>query len=193
MRKITFDIETTSEAMGGNFDPAQMNLAIIGIHDSETGDYSCFSEEELPQLWPILERADIVIGYNSDHFDLPILNRYYPGNLMLIKSVDLLKEIKNVLGRRLRLDNIAEATLGKKKSGSGLQAVRWWKEGQYDLVRNYCLDDVRITKELYDYALKHKSLKYRDFDGVRDIKLDTSLWEAGPTMGAPALTHILPF
>jgi uncharacterized protein YprB with RNaseH-like and TPR domain len=191
MRKITFDIETTSEALGGNFDPNLMNLAVIGVHDSETDEYSCYSEEELPQLWPILERADILIGYNSDHFDIPILNRYYTGNLLHIKSVDLLKEIRNVLGRRLRLDNIAEATLGKKKSGSGLQAVRWWREGQYDLVRSYCLDDVRITKELYDYAYKNKSLKYRDFDGVRDIKLDVSGWEKKADL--PALTHTLPF
>jgi uncharacterized protein YprB with RNaseH-like and TPR domain len=190
MRKITFDIETIGAA---NFsDPTELELAIVGIHDSKTDELSCYSKEELPKLWPILERADLLIGYNSDHFDIPILNKYYPGDLTAIKSVDLLKEIKQVLGRRLRLDNIAEATLGRKKSGNGLQAVKWWSEGLYDKVKEYCLDDVRITRDIYEYARKNKALKYRDFDGVRDIKLDVSGWEKLP-VGRGALTHTLPF
>jgi DEAD/DEAH box helicase domain-containing protein len=144
----------------------------------------------LPELWPILEHADLIIGYNSDHFDLPILNKYYAGDLSKIKSLDLLKEVKNALGRRLRLDSLAEATLGKKKSGNGLEAVQWWKEGKVDKVRQYCIDDVRITRDIYNYAKKNGSLKYRDFDGVREIKLDTSKWEEG---GPAAITHTLPF
>lgn len=190
MKKITFDIETIGE-FGPAMDPTNLELAVVGVHDSQTDEYRCFQQHELPQLWPIMERADILIGYNSDHFDIPILNKYYAGDLAAIKSVDIMKEVRNVLGRRLRLDNLAEATLGKKKSGNGLEAVRWWKQGLVEKVMAYCLDDVRITKELYDYARQNGSLKYKDYDGVRDIKLDTSGWEA-PTDGT-ALTHTLPF
>lgn len=189
MRKITFDIETTSGA--GSFDPTDLDITVVGIHDSQTDDLRCYTVEELPNLWPILERADVLIGYNSDHFDIPILNKYYSGDLRAIRSIDLMKEVKNVLGRRLRLDNIAEATLGKKKSGNGLQAIQWWKEGLHEKVKQYCLDDVRITRDLYEYALRHGHVKYRDFDGVRDIKIDTTSWEKVPA--APALTHTLPF
>ncbi len=191
MRKITLDIETTGELGGGLPDPTILNLSIACIHDSITDEFLSFTQEELPKLWPILEQADLLIGYNSDHFDIPILNKYYSGNLSSIKSVDLLKEVRAVLGRRLRMDNIAEATLGRKKSGNGLQAVRWWEEGKFDLVRQYCIEDVRITRDLYDYARKHNSLKYTDFDGVRDIKLNTSVWE-NPNVQS-ALTHTLPF
>jgi|SRR3989344_2784105 len=191
MRKITLDIETTGELGGGLPDPTILNLSIACIHDSITDEFLSFTQEELPKLWPILEQADLLIGYNSDHFDIPILNKYYSGNLSGIKSVDLLKEVRAVLGRRLRMDNVAEATLGRKKSGNGLQAVRWWEEGKYDLVRQYCIEDVRITRDLYDYARKHNSLKYTDFDGVRDIKLNTSGWESLTVQGA--LTHTLPF
>ena len=60
----------------------------------------------------------------------PILNKYYAGDLGKIKSVDLLKEVKQVLGRRLKLDNVAEATLGKKKIGNGLEAVKWWAKAR---------------------------------------------------------------
>lgn len=190
MRRITFDIETTGETTGGMFDYAKQEVTIVGVHDSETDQYSSYLKEELPQLWPLMESADLLVGYNSDHFDIPILNKYYAGDLTRIKSVDLLKEVKNVLGRRLRLDSIAQATLGKGKIAHGNDATVWWKEGKLDKIREYCLDDVRITKELYEYARKHGSLKYQDFDGAREIKLDTSAWEEG---AGGALTHTLPF
>src|SRR3990167_2417908 len=190
MRRITLDIETEGD-FNTNGDFSNLEITIACIHDSETNQYSSYLKEELPKLWPILERADMLVGFNSDHFDLPILGKYYAGNFSSIKSIDLLKEIKQSLGRRLRLDSIAEATLGEKKSGNGLEAVRWWKEGKIEKVRQYCLDDVRITRELYEYAKKHGSLKYRDFDGIRDIKIDTSKWEA--PQGGSAMTHTLPF
>jgi DEAD/DEAH box helicase domain-containing protein len=190
MRRITFDIETY-----GSFnalpDPTVLKLTMVGVHDSKTGEYSSFLKEELGKLWPILESADVLVGYNSDHFDIPILNKYYPGDLTKIKSIDLLKEVKAVLNRRLRLDNLAEATLGKKKSGSGLEAQTWWEQGEIEKIRAYCLDDVKITVELYEHAKKHGLLKYRDYDGVRDIKLNTKGWEKKGD--SSSMTHTLPF
>lgn len=191
MRKITFDIETRGEFTGGIANPATLDLSVVCIHDSETDAYTCYEQSQLAELWPILERADMLIGYNSDHFDIPILNKYYAGNLERIKSLDLLKEVKNVLGRRLRLDSLAEGTLNKKKSGNGLEAQTWMKEGRMDKVKAYCMDDVRLTKELYDYARKNGSLKYKDYEGIREVKLDTSSWES--PNGASAMTHTLPF
>ncbi len=191
MRRITFDIETTGE-FRGNGDFSNLDVTIVAIHDSETQEFSSFLKPELGNLWPILERADMLVGYNSDHFDIPILNRYYSGNLAQIRSLDLLKEVKNVLGRRLRLDSLAEGTLGKKKSGSGREAQQWWVEGNIEKLREYCIDDVRITNELYEYAKKNGVLKYKDFDGIREIKLDTSSWEKPQDSGGN-LTHTLPF
>ena len=191
MRRITFDIETAGSFVGPMPDLSKLELTIVGIHDSETNEFSSYLKEELPKLWPILESAHMLVGYNSDHFDIPILNKYYSGDLTKIKSVDLLKEVKQVLNRRLKLDNLAEATLGQKKIGNGLEAVKWWEAGEIEKVRKYCLDDVRLTLELYEYAKEHGVLKYKDFDGVREIKLDTSSWEKPNS--SPALTHTLPF
>ena len=189
MRKIVFDIETRNEPLYG-FDPATLDLSMVCIYDSETDSYSSFLEEELSRLWPIIERADMLIGYNSDHFDIPILNRYYPGDLSRIKSLDLLREVRNSLGRRLRLDSLAEGTLGKKKTGHGSDAIRWWKAGEVEKIRAYCLEDVRLTKELYDYALAHNLLKYQDLGQTREIRLDTATWEKREASG---MTHSLPF
>jgi DEAD/DEAH box helicase domain-containing protein len=167
-----------------------MELAIVAIHDSETDEYSSYSKEELPKLWPIIETADVLIGYNSNSFDIPLLNNYYPGDLTKVRSLDLLVEVQNALGRRLRLQSLAEGTLKVGKSGDGLQSVRWWQEGLYDKVREYCIQDVRITRRLYDYALEHGALKYKDLKDSKTIKIDTSAWRT--EQGKSAFTHTLP-
>jgi DEAD/DEAH box helicase domain-containing protein len=188
MRIITLDIETTSAA--SNFDLTTLEVSVVGIHDSLRDTYEAFVVSELATLWPRIESADLLVGYNSDHFDIPILNKYYSGDLSKIRSLDLLSEIKQVLGRRLKLDSVARATLGKKKSGHGLDAVTWWAEGKVEKVKKYCLDDVRITKEVFDYALEHHKLRYDDFGTKRDIPIDTSRWLSTERT---ALTHTLPF
>ena len=160
------------------------------IYDSETDKYSSFLEKDLKNLWPILEKADLLIGYNSEHFDIPLLNKYYSGDLTKIKSLDLMKEIKNSIGRRIKLDHIAEGTLGANKSAHGLQAIAWWKQGEIDKIIDYCIDDVKITKKLYDYALKNGKLKYKDGGKKVDIILDTSSWEK---KSDDSMTHTLPF
>jgi DEAD/DEAH box helicase domain-containing protein len=134
-------------------------------------------ESDLLKLWKVLENTDQIIGFNSDHFDIPLLNKYYPGDLRKIKSIDLMKSVVNSFGRRLPLDAIAAGTLGKQKSGHGLQAITWWKQGEIEKIRKYCEDDVRITREIYEYALANKSLKYKIGLEAGTIPIDTSGWE----------------
>jgi DEAD/DEAH box helicase domain-containing protein len=189
---VVFDIETSNIfSETGSNDPTKLDISIVGVYDAKKDSYSSYAQEEFGALWPVLERADILVTFNGDHFDIPLLNKYYPGNLHAIKSLDLLVEVKKVLGRRLRLDTLAEATLGTQKSGHGLQATQWWKEGKHDLVRKYCLDDVRITKDLYEYALAHKELFYTDFGEKKTIKLDTKHWRS--VENPATLTYTLPF
>ncbi len=188
-RAITFDIESISDSVvRGHIDVNEQELIVVAIHDSLTNEYTSFDKEDLPKLWPILEHADFLIGYNSNSFDIPLLNRYYPGDLTHVPSLDLLVEVQSVLGRRLRLQSLAEATLGRGKSGDGLKAGEWWREGKKDLVREYCIEDVRLTRELYDYAMKHGVLKYKDLRDIRDIKLDTSKWSERKST-VPSMTH----
>lgn len=192
MRKIFFDIETSNIFMEtGSNDPTSLDLSVVCICDSDSDKYDSFEQKDLPRLWPILEKADLLVGFNSDHFDIPILNKYYSGDLSKIKSLDLLKEVKTSLGRRIKLDTLAEATLGKNKIGHGLEAVHWWKNGEKEKVKKYCLEDVKITKEIYEYALKNGHLKYLDGKETKKIPLDTSRWEKKDE--SKIITHTLPF
>lgn len=191
MRVVTFDIETSNwMSETGSSDPAALSIALVAIHDSETDAYSSFLESELPQLWKILEKTDVLVGYNSDHFDIPLLNKYYPGDLSKIQSIDLMKEIYAVVGRRLRLDAIAEGTLGERKIGDGSKSLQWWRAGDIEKVRQYCIKDVELTKKIYEHALKFGSVKYRDFGVLKEIKLDTSRWGKN---GRSPLTYTMGF
>lgn len=191
MRKIVFDIETKNTFQEvGSTESTALDISLVGVYDSKTDSYSSYLENELGKLWPLLESADMIIGYNSLHFDLPLLNKYYHGDLSRIKHIDLLKEIRDSVGRRMKLDQVAEGTLGLKKSGHGLQAITWWRQGEIEKIRKYCLDDVKLTKELYEYALKNKSLKFKEGPSILDIKLDPSNWEKQEDSG---LTFSLPF
>lgn len=191
MRTVVFDIETRNIfADVGAADPALLDISIVAAYDSQTGEYTSYLQEELPNLWPLLEQADILVGYNSEHFDIPLLNKYYAGDLTKIKSVDLLKEIKKSIGRRVRLDQVAQGTLGTRKSGHGLEAVEWWKTGQIDKIRKYCIKDVEITKNVYEYALANKKLLFKEDGKNVEIPLDTSTWHVDTENG---MTHTLPF
>ena len=191
MRKIVFDIETQNFFHDvGKRDPALLDISLLAIHDSLDNSYKSFLHSELRDLWPILEKADLLIGYNSEYFDIPLLNKYYPGDLTQIKHVDLMKEIKKTLGRRLGLNAVAKATLGIEKSGHGSQGLVWWKNGEIEKLRDYCIQDVKITKELYEYALRNGYVKYEDLGTVKDIKLDTSWWEK---QEVSSMTHTIPF
>lgn len=191
MRYIVFDLETQNIfAEVGSSEPAALDISVATLYDSVTEIYTTVTVNELDQLWPIIEKADALVGYNSNHFDIPLLNKYYPGDLTLIKSIDLLEEIKNSLGRRLRLDNVAQATVGAKKSADGLQAVRWWREGEVKKIMKYCEQDVRVTKNIFEYALTHGHVKFKDGTRRREIPLDTSNWLVKEDV---ALTHSLLF
>ena len=191
MRKIVFDIETSNLFFDvGTNDPASLELAVVCIYDYERDVYESYLLEDLPKLWPIIEKADMLIGYNSDHFDIPLLNKYYSGDLTKIRSLDILNEIKKSYGRRMKLDQIAQGTFGASKISNGLEATKWWKQGLKDKVIEYCLQDVKFTKEAYDYALANQKLLFKEGGKMNIIPLNTSHWE---TKQDSKLTHTLPF
>lgn len=191
MRYIIFDLETqnTFEEVGST-DSTALDISVATFYDSATDQYTTLTINELHLAWPIIEQADALVGYNSNHFDIPLLNKYYPGDLSHIKSIDLLESIRHSIGRRLRLDSIAEATVGAKKSAHGLQAVRWWKEGKINEIKKYCEQDVKVTKKVFDYALAHGHVKFKDGHRKREIPLDISTWMIKEDA---AMTHSLLF
>jgi DEAD/DEAH box helicase domain-containing protein len=169
-REIVLDIETKNTFQDvGAYNPSLLEISLIGVYFYETDTFESFLEEDLPKLWPRLERADRIIGYNIIGFDLPCMQSYYTGDLMKLPTLDLLAEISLRLGFRIKLDDVAHATLGVGKSGHGLQAVEFWKKGEIDKLRDYCLQDVRITRDVYEHALQFKEVSYLDRQGQKQL------------------------
>jgi uncharacterized protein YprB with RNaseH-like and TPR domain len=192
MRKIVFDIETSNTFQDvGSANPADLSISVVGIYEYESDKYTAFVVDELSKLWPIIENTEMFVTFNGEHFDVPLLNKYYSGDLLKIKDLDLLKEMHKAVGRRMKLDQIAEGTLGTHKSGHGLDAIKWWREGEIEKIKKYCLDDVRITKDLYEYALKEGKLFFKEGPNINEVKLDTKDWETLPD--SSALNYTLPF
>ncbi len=160
-KEIVLDIETFGDIRNYN----TLKVTVVSIYEYETDSYRSFDEHQIGDLWPILEKAERIIGYNSEHFDLPILNKQYAGDLSQFSHLDLLKVIKESSGKRYKLNDIARATLQIEKSADGLQAVEWYKEGKIDQIKKYCEQDVKVTKEVYEFGKKNKMLYYPTLTG----------------------------
>ena len=178
MKGLVFDIETSDVFDSVKKNPEDLTLAVVAVYSYPDDTYTAYTKETLPDLWKIMRNIDTLIGFNNNHFDTPILNKHAPIDLAKeYNSIDLLGSVRQSLGRRIKLDWIAEGTLGTNKSSDGLQAVEWWKQGEVEKVKQYCIDDVRITKKIFDYALKNQELRYSDLGSVHTIPIDISRWE----------------
>ncbi len=160
-KEVVFDIETIGDIK--QFD--SLEVTVVSIYQYETDSYRSFEKHELKDLWPIFESAERLIGYNSLHFDLPVLAKYYQGDLTHIPHLDMLKVVKEMSGSRYKLNDLAKATLQMEKSADGLQAMQWFAEGKLDEIKKYCEQDVKVTKELYEYGRKNKMLYYNTLTG----------------------------
>ncbi len=161
--EIVLDIETQQTFQDiGTYKASMLKISVVGVYFYETDTFESFLEADLPKLWPRLERSSRIIGYNLFGFDYPCMQTYYTGNIMALPTVDILLEIEKRLGFRIKLDSVAQATLGMGKSGDGLQAVAFWKNGEIEKLKEYCLQDVRVTRDVYEAALKDKKVFYFD-------------------------------
>jgi DEAD/DEAH box helicase domain-containing protein len=162
-KEIVLDIETANSfADVGKYDPSLLKISLVGIYSYATREYSSYLESDLPKLWSVLEAADRIIGYNLFGFDYQVMNTYYPGDFMKFPTLDIMKEIEKAVGFRVKLDDVAQASLGEGKSGNGLQAIEFFRRGEIDKLRAYCLQDVKVTKEIYEYGLRNSHVKFKD-------------------------------
>lgn len=145
-----FDLETirSAEEVGGWNRSELMGVSVGVLYDAAQDSYFTYLEDEMEALVKHLSELDLVVGFNNKRFDNRVLSAYTTTNLHALPNLDLLEEIHNVLGYRLSLNRLAEHTLGVQKTGDGLQALQWYKEGRIDLIQHYCRKDVEITKDL---------------------------------------------
>ncbi len=176
---IVLDLETkkTFDEVGGQENRHLLGVTVVGVYSYQRDEYRAFREEEFTELLELLKNTKLVIGFNSISFDFTVLQPYYKEfDLSTIPHLDILKEIYDILGFRLKLESVAQTTLGYGKSGNGLDAIIYHRNNEWDKLIKYCLDDVKVTKELYEYGLNHGHIWYTN--SGQKTKINSS-WSNG--------------
>ena len=161
---VYFDLETKHSAneVGGWSHIDKMGMSIGVTYSTARGDYKIYGEPEVEELIKELQRADLVVGFNHIRFDYRVLEGYSIFDFSQVPSLDMLIVLNDKLGHRLKLDSIAQATLGCEKSAEGLQALEWYKQGKLAEIAEYCCFDVKITKLVHEYGAAHGQLFYNN-------------------------------
>lgn len=186
---VYFDLETqrTANDVGGWGNKHEMGISVAVTYSTKTGAYRVFEEKDAADLIGQLVRADLVVGFNQIGFDYEVLmGRCIFDFRDQVRSLDLLVELEKKLGHRLKLDAVASATLGCGKTGDGLDAIRWWQQAmaaeqaaalpeqqakwvergeKIADIAEYCAYDVKVTKCVHEYGVRHGHVKYLDRNG----------------------------
>jgi len=162
MDTLVFDIETqnffTDPGVGwDNFEA--LKISAVGVYSYAKDEYACFEESEIEKLADLFRASRLLVGFSINRYDVPVLNCYFaklgaPLRLDLLEKdrVDLLEEIEVATGGRISLHKLSEANLGAGKERTGAEAIALWREGKIEELKQYCLRDVELTKQLYDLS-----------------------------------------
>jgi len=163
-RLLVLDLETqkTAQDVGGWQNTHLMRVSVVVVFDSIDKNFLIFKEDNIDTLFDLLDRADLIIGFNIKKFDYTVLNAYTNGELKALPTFDILEDIHKRLGFRLSLDHLATETLNKGKTAHGLQAVEWFRKGEMEKLVAYCRSDVAITRDLFQFGLENGHLIYRE-------------------------------
>jgi DEAD/DEAH box helicase domain-containing protein len=150
---LVLDIETQRlvQEVGGWDHVDKLGISVACAYDSKTDQFLSFRENELKNLIDLCEQR-LVVGYNIRGFDLPVM---VPYGLQInrLDVFDLMYDLEALTRQRfLKLEHVARGTLGAGKSADGLQAVEWWKKGEIQKIIDYCLQDVKVTRDVFQFG-----------------------------------------
>ena len=148
-----FDVETQKlvQEVGGWDHVDKLGISVACAYDSKTDEFLSFRENELKALIELCEER-LVVGYNIRGFDLPVMVPYGL-DIKKVDAFDIMYDLEALTRQRfLKLEYVARGTLGTGKSADGLMAVEWWKQGQIQKIIDYCLQDVKVTRDVFQFG-----------------------------------------
>ena len=175
---IFLDIETQNDWSGEDiFRIEEMRVSYVGVIDDEGREYD-FWEDDMDNLMKLMSLSDMIVHYNGFTFDMPVLANYLGDTVLKLPQLDLMVAVAKKIGFRPKLDDLTKATLGHGKIGKGYDAVKYWASGDLENLKKYCLEDVRLTRQTYEYGIQNGSIKYFDKNGfLTETDIDWSLGE----------------
>ena len=185
--EVIFDVETKrlfSEIEGN--EPGKLGVSIVSAYIRDVDDdqheiqgkIRSFWEPDFPELFEFMKKAKRIIGFNTIKFDVPALQPYTQENLSKLPHFDIMQSVRAKLGHNLSLSTLGRYTLNHDKIDVGTNAVLYWKNHDEESLRKlqmYCEADVILTKELYDYGVVNRELKYMDnWNNLASFSVDFS-------------------
>lgn len=166
----------------GWHDHAGMGISVIGAYDYEEGRYRVFCADNFRDFARLVDHHDTVIGFNNISFDNPVIDAAGIHSILAAKSYDLLIEIwKGAgLGSKFKypshigfgLDACCHVNFGTRKSGHGAMAPVEWQRGNIGGVIDYCINDVKLTKQLFDLVSERgEILDPRNAENIISVEL----------------------
>lgn len=133
-----------------------LGISVACAWSMETDEYLFFNEHNLDELAGYI-KGSLLVTYNGKGFDLPCLAGVLGFMPLAGGHYDILEKIWGALGdiRRFekgwRLGDVCERTIGMSKNGNGSSAPELWATGRVAELYTYCLNDVRITRKLFEH------------------------------------------
>lgn len=182
MFELFWDVETKSwfDEVGGS-DPGKLGVSIVSLFWRQGGrsELVSFWEGEFDDMWKLFRQADRIVGFNSKQFDVPAMSPYAPPDFNHLPHFDILEQLRLANGGKgASLNAIAKESLNSAKIDSGANAVKYWRLGDEESLaqlKKYCEADVIITRDVYDFAMQNKHLKFIDkWNNFRQVGVDFS-------------------
>jgi DEAD/DEAH box helicase domain-containing protein len=172
---VVFDLETQRSfaEVGGRSQFHRLGVSVGVAYRYDADEFLVVTEDRIAELIGLLLDATLVVGYNIKGFDYEVLRAYTDENLQKLPTLDLMFDLEQRLGFRPKLDSVVSATLGEGKIADGMQALEWWRSGEIDKIIEYCRDDVRVTRDLYNFGKRHRWVQVSRFGGSpRKVEVD---------------------
>ncbi len=172
---LVFDLETqrSFDEVGGRSQMHRLGVSVGVAYRYDTDEFLTYTEDTIDGLISLLKQADLVVGYNILGFDYEVLRGYTDLDFDGLPTFDLMYDLEERLGFRPRLESVVTATLGEGKTADGLQALEWWKLGEVEKIAEYCREDVRVTRDLYNFGKRNRFVLVSRFGGKpRKVEVD---------------------
>lgn len=157
---LVIDIETQKlvQEVGGWGQIDKLGVSVACAYDSKSDSFLSFQEKDLKHLFTLCEER-LVVGYNIRGFDLPVMVPYGL-EISGLDVFDIMYDLEAITRQRyLKLEYVARGTLGEGKSADGLMAVEWYKKGEIDKIIEYCKQDVKVTRDVFQFGRQNGFVK----------------------------------
>lgn len=166
-RIICFDVETRK--WSSDLDPENKEngwallregkggASAICLYDSQEKWCYTYDDHSVNAAAKHLETADLIVGFRSEAFDVPVVEGLVGRKLRIKQHYDIYVEIaranaeRGVVGGKgdFTLSAVSKRNIGRGKIDHGSNAKMLASTGRFGQLFNYCLDDVHLTYNLF--------------------------------------------